>query len=446
MSVLYRLKSWKPGGWELALLLIALIGFIGCGVMDNGGDGKEDPLPSSGKDDDTIFDIQKGDVPQGTIVNLKNIVVTSKFIREPAGVFVSEPEGGPYSGIFLYCYDDVAANLDLYPGDVLNVTGEYTEYYDFSEVTVKNLSDIEVVTSGALPTPYVVDPAFVTNGGGLSEVYESVLVEVRDVKVINERNRYGQFTITGDLLVGPLFFTYDTTPSPPTGTHFDSIVGLLYFGYDDFQLLPRGNDDLDGDYAGVEVFDTTIYDIQQGLIPEGSVVNLTDIVVTSPVEPDGSLVFVQEQNGGAWSGIALYMYNEVIDALDPQVGDVYHLTGVYEEFYDMSEIKVTTVDNVELVAVDQTPKASVVDPADVTTGGSDAEKYESVLIRVEDVTVTAEANNYGEWTIDGGLKIDDFFFASSPALGTEFKSITGPLTFSYEEFKLIPRFESDLDQ
>jgi hypothetical protein len=88
--------------------------------------------------------------------------------------------------------------------------------------------------------------------------------------------------------------------------------------------------------------------------------------------------------------------------------------------------------------------------SDEVGGGASAEAWEGVLVRIENATVTTEANMFGEWEVDGALLLDDLFFDMGswpePAVDTVYASITGVMTFSFENYKLAPRTEADLEQ
>src|SRR5690606_4994905 len=59
-----------------------------------------------------------------------------------------------------------------------------------------------------------------------------------------------------------------------------------------------GDTDEVGDGDGDTSEDTSIYSVRQGEIGEGMVVTLKGVVVTTPVEQEDGLVFVQEPDAG----------------------------------------------------------------------------------------------------------------------------------------------------
>jgi hypothetical protein len=195
------------------------------------------------------------------------------------------------------------------------------------------------------------------------------------------------------------------------------------------------DDDSDDDSDDDDDDDLTVADIRQGAVSEGETVTLTDVVVTTPQASQGDF-FVQDQGGGEFSGIFIFATSKSKD-LGLVPGDVVTITGTYTEYFDLSEIEASESD------IDVTGSASVPSPQVIDVDGAE-EKWESVLVKVEDVSVTAEADDHGEWEVDGALLIDDIFYDPDPALNTDFASITGPLYYSFDTWKIEPRDAADL--
>jgi hypothetical protein len=84
-----------------------------------------------------------------------------------------------------------------------------------------------------------------------------------------------------------------------------------------------GEGDGDGDPAG----DTTIYALQQGMVGDGMNVSVRGVVVTTPINAEDGLAFVEEPDGGQWSGISLYLWDEVVMSTALAPGDVVDITG-----------------------------------------------------------------------------------------------------------------------
>src|SRR5690606_36563744 len=103
--------------------------------------------------------------------------------------------------------------------------------------------------------------------------------------------------------------------------------------------------------------------------------------------------------------------------------------------------------DVGIAGTDTVPEPIVGAPPDLVDAAT-AEPYEGVLVRVEGVTVATAADNFGEWTVGAGPPVDDLFFAMGdwpkPNPGDTFTSITAPLHYSFENYKLVPRTAADL--
>jgi hypothetical protein len=127
-------------------------------------------------------------------------------------------------------------------------------------------------------------------------------------------------------------------------------------------------------------------------------------------------------------------------------GNVVRVDGTYEEYFELSEITGPTV---VVTGTATLPTPIVVSACDVGTGGALAESYESMLVRVEGVTVTNSnpdgSSDFGEMELDGCLRVDDRLYAGySRTLGTAYSQVQGPLYYSFSNFKLLPRRASDV--
>jgi hypothetical protein len=420
------------------------------------GDGDGDPGDGDGDAGDvvTIYNIQQGMVGEGALVSIKGVVVTSPINVDDGLVFVEELGAGEYSGISLYLWDEVVMSTQLQPGDQVDIVGEYAEFFDVSQIVVKNPGDISVIGSvESLPGPDVVAAADVARDNPDAEPWEGVRVRINDAVIQEANDGFGQYVLVGNTLVGNAFV--DPLPEVQVNGSFASVTGPLHYSYEEFKLMPAEVADLDG-YTGPPqpVDDTPIYDIQQGMVSPGTVVLLENVIASSGLTwsdtPDAAF-FVQEPGGGAYSGIQVFVADTTGLQITP--GDDLTITGTYDEFFDMSQIEVADASAITVNSSGPAPAPEVIaDPATIATGGAMAEEYEGVLVRVENVTVTNENPDdpmeFGEFTVTGDLRIDDVFFAladwNKPALDQAYASITGLLNFGYSNFKLEPRDPADL--
>lgn len=175
----------------------------------------------------------------GSAVRLSGLVVTA--VRTRGGFWAQDPAGGDYAGIFVYETSASAVSR----GDVVDVDGEYVEYYGISEILP---TSVVVTGTATVPAPIDVDPCDIADGGALAEVYESMLLRVVDVEVTDANpdgsSDYDEFEVAGCLRVDD--YADDTLDQPAAGTEYASITGIGYYSFDHQKLLPRDSADLDG--------------------------------------------------------------------------------------------------------------------------------------------------------------------------------------------------------
>src|SRR5690606_7281181 len=152
------------------------------------------------------------------------------------------------------------------PGIVVDITGEYTEFFGESQLKVVSIDDIVQVGEGEPPLPEVVAAADIATGGAKAEAYEGVLVAVENVTVTDPGIAIGEFQDESSLRISDFFlFPLGMSPQVSMGQVFQSIAGPLRFSFDDHKLAPRAATDLKGDV--VPGGEHTIYEIQQGMVP-----------------------------------------------------------------------------------------------------------------------------------------------------------------------------------
>jgi hypothetical protein len=150
-------------------------------------------------------------------------------------------------------------------------------------------------------------------------------------------------------------------------------------------------------------------------------------------------------SGGTYSGIEVYC-PAIID--DLEVGDIYIIGDFLNEYYGMTSITYPFYYS-ELVSTGNTPPAVPV----IGISGVNMEEYECQLVTVDDVTVATfpTFETYGEWFVyyprgdslkvgeDG--EVSDYVY--NPVIG-DILDLTGVIRYTYDEYKLYPRDESDI--
>lgn len=130
-------------------------------------------------------------------------------------------------------------------GDKVKVTGRYAEYYGLSQI---NEPEVQILGAGTVPAPIVVSPADIATGGSKAEAYESMLVQVANVSVIDTNPDApadrDTFVVTGGLWVDDQAWGPLTNKDTTLGTSFRSITGVLFYGFDQSRLAPRSAADL----------------------------------------------------------------------------------------------------------------------------------------------------------------------------------------------------------
>jgi hypothetical protein len=204
--------------------------------------------------------------------------------------------------------------------------------------------------------------------------------------------------------------------------------------------------------SGTHTAPYSIYDIQETCSSnhpsEETIVSVRCAVtaIKTKLQSNGQVDYetfwCQDRQGGPNSGIYIFSQSEEGAVA---LGNDVDLQGTYVEYYGVAEITEVTIAVTD--ANGSIIEPLLLDPTNLT----DPEQYEGMLVRVEDVTVTAEnadsSGDYDEFEITGNLRVDDFIWEdldNTYPVGTSFTSITGILHYSYNQYKIVPRNADDL--
>jgi cytosine/adenosine deaminase-related metal-dependent hydrolase len=184
----------------------------------------------------------------GTIVSLKGLYVTAvkPDTGGSRGFFAQDTSLQPFTGIFVFTQSQ---SPGVVVGNKVDVSGKYSEYFDLSEIEIPSGSMTVVDSGTTLPFgPIAIsNPADIATGGSKAEGYESMLLSISNVSVTvmnpDTPNDYDEFSVTGNLRIADdVYDALDNTYA--VGTSFSQIVGVHYYSFSNFKLLPRSASDL----------------------------------------------------------------------------------------------------------------------------------------------------------------------------------------------------------
>jgi Ni,Fe-hydrogenase III small subunit len=206
-------------------------------------------------------------------------------------------------------------------------------------------------------------------------------------------------------------------------------------------------------------FATTIYDVQyttvagpDGTYPspmEGQIVTVTGIVNAIDFKGYKDNIYITMPTGGPWEGIYVYACGDT----NVVVGDEVEITATVSEYYGLTELTDVTDFSV-LSSGNPVPDPMVVQTADLVDA-ADAEPYEGCLVELNDVVVTSEQTNYGEWYVADASAVpcqmdDGFFYLDSITppivitVGMTWHILRGMVSYSYDEYEVNPRTPDDM--
>ena len=188
---------------------------------------------------------------------------------------------GPWSGILIFGADTEG----LVRGDKVEVTGIVNETYGVTRIgNLDQGAQITVLGSGVQVPEATLVPTSEINGYNSGELpaesYEGVLIKYQNITVVDENadgnpgpdegtggsRNHGEILVADGSAVQTRvevqegnhdyhnFWSADLENQPIriiTGSTFDELVGVLYYSYGNYKLIPRKNDDFVG-YTDVE--------------------------------------------------------------------------------------------------------------------------------------------------------------------------------------------------
>lgn len=205
---------------------------------------------------------------------------------------------------------------------------------------------------------------------------------------------------------------------------------------------------------------TSIYDVNEGKVPDGSLVLFKDLVITaidtSSIGSKAGDMYVQDPKGGLGSGIKLFQPqradNERVTDLMP--GDHVRVEGVLQYYSPTNGFNDKShPDKKYILEIDKDGKlihlgnSAPPAPAEVTvedlTDARTIGGWEGVLVTLKNVTVTEELDSkYNEFVVAGNITVDSDLYLHSPKMG-DCITLTGVWNF-FHLYKLSPRSKDDI--
>jgi hypothetical protein len=178
----------------------------------------------------------------------------------------------------------------------------------------------------------------------------------------------------------------------------------------------------------------------------GQAKNITGVVTVGRGEfYSNDALFVVQQGFGNYSGI--YVYDPTY-SVPAERGDEVELAGLVTEYYKLTELRLFTGCYEEVATGVTLPSPLVVSTNSLNTATPGAERYEGVLVRVENVTVTNDSLGYGEWEVNDGsgpCRVDDdcsYFY--TPKTGDVLEAVQGVCNYTFDDYKIEPRGDEDI--
>ncbi len=193
----------------------------------------------------------------------------------------------------------------------------------------------------------------------------------------------------------------------------------------------------------------TIADLTSGAVPLDTEVTLSEVTVTSPPivfdENDDGLFWVQD-GGQRGDGIVVYTYTSVLDA-EPDLlpGSTYSVTGIFEEGFDVPQLRVTDASDLDHLGDSPLPAPVSVNASELDDGVSSDPLLLGMLARLSGAEVESgpHYSTFGQWSADGVL-VDDAWVWGDVDPGYDV-NVTGIVHSSFGEVVMLPRSEADLD-
>lgn len=382
----------------------------------------------------------------GEVVTIEGIVTFESYALGGSKYYVQDANA-PWSGIMMYDRDHPVVE-----GDRVQVTGTVSEYKGLTQIS--DVTDVKVIEEGVFGIePAVVTTGEIATGGASAEMYESCLVQVQNVDIVDANaSNYGEWTVddgSGVLQIddsAPYYF------DPELYVGCVSITGVLTFQHGASEIEPRLAYDIVGGEranglakasdghlytrmqrfqqvrysdlmkAGVDAQSDTSYMRGDTLKAKGIVTMPTGLSYAG----EGIKFIFAEPEGGPWSAVLSYNPDSTAYPVLFE-GDEVEMSGWIDEYNtavaNMTELWITSPINILSIG-NELPPVDTVATGDLRWPTT-AEQWGNVIVAVKNGVITNNNLQYELFEVDdgtGGVLVDD----DSDSLGTYYETHTLP--------------------
>lgn len=185
-----------------------------------------------------------------------------------------------------------------------------------------------------------------------------------------------------------------------------------------------------------ELSTVAIYDIQFTMEADGASPLVDQTVTTTGIVSavgNGGF-FLQTPGGGEYNSIFVFTNS------DASIGDEVILSGNVVEYFGMTQL--SGVAGLTVLSSGNTVTSNTISTQEVNS-----EAWEACLIRVELAVCTNSNSGFGQFIVDdnsGACLVNPAIYEYSPTLNQTY-NITGPVFYSFEEYKIMPRSADDVE-
>jgi hypothetical protein len=200
-----------------------------------------------------IFEIQYNETNQGSgddcypsplvgqTVSISGTVTGLDINGDFCSFFVQDKDS-LWHGIYVYGVKSSLFKPDLW--DEVSLKGQVSEYYGMTEL--KSISNYKITGKGEAMDPIFLHADDIDDEcSAHGEAYEGCYVRIVGVEVTQEVNQYGEWYVSDDGGSHEAQIEdYMYHAEPTSGDQFGMIRGLVMYGYGNYEIAPRDQNDL----------------------------------------------------------------------------------------------------------------------------------------------------------------------------------------------------------